>query len=211
MFHHPLQGGDAVVEPRGKRVFGSQAILGRHHDRSQRSDKASCPWRLEARSPGDQSAAVQPQHPRAGSQMLAGRQHQNIDVCVLQSMLGQRDSGTWIGLTAHREADNRQRQPVERNGCGCQQRRAQLRCHRRHFSPQSGVAMDTECRKPRGGERNRLSHLALRSEQQVGVEAGVVAGMAGRADLVDLERARCRRRSPAAPSARAAYGRTFRP
>ena len=65
---------------------------------------------------------------------------------------------------------------------------AQLGCHRAHLLPQSRRTDERPSRnEPSGGERSRPSHLALRREQQVGVEAAVIAGVAAPPDLVDLE------------------------
>ena len=98
-------------------------------------------------------------------------------------------------------------------------RRSALRGVRSRVRPTAWLPATAARTRPRPArasddraERTAAAGSVIRAcHQQVGVEAGAVAGVAGRALLVDLDAAGCRRRSRAGPRGPTAGGRRSRP
>ena len=210
---HPLQGGHAVVERGGKRILRGQPVVRRHHDRTDVSRQAAGQLRLELRCAHTHSAAVDPQHSRSRRRPLGRREAPGRGRAVVDVMRGLRDPWPRAGADPVAHPHEGQRQPVERDGHKTRTRAAQFWVNGRQRFPQRGVPTRPPTRPPPRRRARRLSSRPFSPPARAaGRRRSRCDRRCGRRRRPGRPRAApCRRRSPAAPSARAGCGRTSRP
>ena len=214
IFTHPSQHRQAVVEPGRKRVLRSQPVVGRHHHSTEISGKTRGTRRLELGRPDDVSAAVQPQHPRRGRGTLIGSEHHHRYRWITDVAFDHGDAGTRLGGNAQQQPSEPQFAFGEPRGDERQQRTAQFGSH-----VQQGIAhLEVTAHDERGRrQRRKCKSLPHTGEPRPRVPT-TRPHRSNCGHRCDMPRppdrppaARCRRRSPTAPNARAAYGPRWRP